>query len=86
MFFQISGRVDRASATETVHSGSVPGRDKPKMIKIGNHSFPAWRSAIKRRYYASTVCGRQMGRGELDSKDRKVPWQSPGQGNLANKS
>ena len=37
----ISGRVDRASATEAVDSGSVPSRVKPKTIKIGIHSFPA---------------------------------------------
>ena len=43
----ISGRVDRASATEAVDSGSIPGRVKPKTIKIGIHSFPAGRSALK---------------------------------------
>ena len=43
----ISGRVDRASATEAVDSGSIPGRVKPKTIKIGIHSFPAWHSALK---------------------------------------
>ena len=37
----ISGRVDRASATETVKSGSIPARIKPKTMKIGIHSFPA---------------------------------------------
>ena len=37
----IGGRVDRASATDTVDSGSIPGRVKPKTIKIGIHSFPA---------------------------------------------
>ena len=37
----ISGRVDRASATEAVNSGSIPGRVKPKTIKIDIHSFPA---------------------------------------------
>ena len=37
----ISGRVDRASATETIDSGSIPGRVKPKTIKIVIHSFPA---------------------------------------------
>ena len=37
----ISGRVDRASATETVDLGSIPGRVKPRTIKIGIHSFPA---------------------------------------------
>ena len=37
----ISGRVDRASVTEAVDSSSIPGRVKPKTIKIGIHSFPA---------------------------------------------
>ena len=37
----VGGRVDRASATDTVDSGSIPGRVKPKTIKIGIHSFPA---------------------------------------------
>ena len=40
-FEPISGRVDRASATETVDLGSIPSRVKPKTIKIGIHSFPA---------------------------------------------
>ena len=37
----VGGRVDRASATDAVDSGSIPGRVKPKTIKIGIHSFPA---------------------------------------------
>ena len=37
----ISGRVNRASATETVDTGSIPGRVKSTTIKIGIHSFPA---------------------------------------------
>ena len=37
----ISGRVDRASATEAVDSGSIPGRVIRKTIKSGIHSFPA---------------------------------------------
>ena len=41
LFIPIRGRVDRASATEAVDSGSIPGRVKPKTIKIGIHSFPA---------------------------------------------
>ena len=36
-----NGRVDRASATEAVDTGPIPGRVKPKTIKIGIHSFPA---------------------------------------------
>ena len=46
-FEPISGRVDWASATEMVDSGSIPGRVRPKTTKIGIHSFPAWRSANK---------------------------------------
>ena len=39
--WSISVRVDRASATEAVDTGSISGRVKPKTIKIGVHSFPA---------------------------------------------
>ena len=39
--------MDRASTTEAVDSGSIPGRVKPKTIKIGSYSFPAWRLATK---------------------------------------
>ena len=35
----ISGRVDRASATETVDLGSIPSPVKPKSVKIGIYSF-----------------------------------------------
>ena len=31
---EIRGRVRRAPATETVDSGSIPGRVKPKIIKL----------------------------------------------------
>ena len=68
----ISGRVDRASAAETINSGSICGRVKAKTIKIGIHSFPAWRSAIiKGQYEASAVCGRQVGRWQLYSKTER---------------
>ena len=40
-------RVDLSSVTETVHMSSIPGRVKLKILKIGIHNFPAWRSAIK---------------------------------------
>ena len=43
----ISGRVDGASATETMDFGSIPGRVTPKTEKIGISSFPAWHSAFK---------------------------------------
>ena len=38
----IGGRVNRASATKTVDSGSILGRVKPKTIKIGIYSFQTW--------------------------------------------
>ena len=43
----ISNRVDRASSTEAVNWGSIPFQIKLKTIKIGIHSFPPWRLAIK---------------------------------------
>ena len=43
----IRGWEDKASAAETVDSGSIPGLVKPKSAKVGFHSFPARRSAIK---------------------------------------
>ena len=67
----ISSRVDRASATETVDSGSITGRVKLKTIKIDIQSFPAWRSALKGQCEASTVCGRLVGRRQLDSKTER---------------
>ena len=33
----ISGQVDRVSATETEDVDSIPGRVKPKAVKIGIH-------------------------------------------------
>ena len=37
----ISGRVNRASATEPVDLGAIPGGVKPKTTKIGIRSFLA---------------------------------------------
>ena len=48
----ISGRMDKAPATETIYAGSIPVRVKPKTRKIGIHSFPAWRSANKRTVWS----------------------------------
>ena len=36
----ISGRVDRASATETEDLGLIPGRIKTNSIKLGAQGFP----------------------------------------------
>ena len=60
--------MDRASATETVESGSIPGRVKPNIIKIGIHSFLLDVQQLKTSCEAYAVCGRQVARRQLDSK------------------
>ena len=73
--------MDWASVTEAVDKGSIPGRVKPKTIKIGIHSFPAWRSAIKRNNEKPPPCVVDRWAGwQLEAKDRKVPSLFPGQG------
>ena len=67
----ISGRVDGASAAEAVDLGSIPGRVKPKTIKIGIHSFLLDVQQLKGQCEASAVCGRQVGRWQLDSKTER---------------
>ena len=37
----ISARVDKAFGTETVNSGSIPGRVIPKTLEVNSYSFPA---------------------------------------------
>ena len=44
----ISGLVDRAFATDTVDSDTIPSRVKPKTVKIDIHGFTARHSSIKR--------------------------------------
>ena len=41
MAIESSGRVDKAYATETGDTGSIPGRINQKTKKIGIHSFLA---------------------------------------------
>ena len=48
VFYRLMGCMDKVFAIETVGSGSIPSRVKPNTIKIVIHSFPAWRSALKR--------------------------------------
>ena len=72
IFVLISGRVDRPSATETVDPGSIPGWFKSKTVKISAHSFPASTFTKMGQCEASTVCGRQVGRWQLCSEDRKI--------------
>ena len=48
----ISGWMDRASATEAVNSGLIPGRVKPQTINIGIYSFFARSSALKGKVWS----------------------------------
>ena len=77
--------MNRASTTETVDLGSNPGRVKPKIIKLGFIAFlfEVWHE--KRHCEASTLRGKQVGRGQLDSKTAKARSLPPGQCNLKNK-
>ena len=62
--YAISDQTDKAFAAEAVDPSLIPGRIKPKSVKIGIHSFLAWRSAWK----GPVVCGGQVSRWEFDSK------------------
>ena len=78
--------MDRVSATKTINTGSILGRVKSK-IRI--HSFPAWRSAIKRDIVVvlsplSWVVDAWEGDSLLE--DRKFSSLSPDQENLVNKN
>ena len=55
--------------------------------KIGIRNFSDWRSAIKKdRCEVCIVCGRQVGRWQLDSKTMKVrPYAASWQCNLVDK-
>ena len=69
IFQPIIGRVNRASATETVDLDSIPGRVKPKIMKIAIHSFLAWRSVLKGTVWSlDRVWYKQIGRLQLDLK------------------
>ena len=78
----ISGRMDRAS--ETVDSNLILGLVKSKTRKIGIHSYPAWRSAIKEDNVKPPLC--VAASCQLDLETTKVTLLFPGQGNLVNKN
>ena len=61
--------MDRASVTETVDTGSILGRVKPKTIKTGIHSYSAGRSAIKKD--STKFPPRVVDRKQLDSKTER---------------
>ena len=56
----IGGRVDRVSATETVDLGSIPGRVKPKAIKMILTAFLLAIHQLNGYCEPSTVCDRQV--------------------------
>ena len=61
------GRVDRASAAETVNSALIPSCIKSrKKFKFAASLFDIQPQKAQRE--ASTVCGRQMGWWQLDLK------------------
>ena len=63
--------MDRASATEAVDTGSIPGRVKPKTIKLVFTAFLLDVQQSKGLCEASAVCGRQVGRWQLDLKTER---------------
>ena len=67
----ISGPVDRASTTDSVDSGSIPGRVKPKTLKLVFTASLLDVQQLKGQCEASAVCGRQVGRWQLDSKTER---------------
>ena len=67
----ISVWVDRASVTQTVNLGWIPGRVKPKTMKIYTHSFFAWLSVLKGQCEAFIASGRLVGKWQLDSKTKR---------------
>ena len=80
----VGSRVDRASVTETVDMGSIPGQVNPKTTKLSVHTFLLDVQQLKGQCKASTMCDRQVGRWQLDLKtERSLRYlPSPDQGNL----
>ena len=76
---------NRASATKMAYLGSIPRRVKPKTLKFDIHSFRPRRLVIKEKYESSTVCFRQVGRWQLDSKNER-PFALSCQGVMVSKN
>ena len=67
----LGGGVGRASATETVDSGSIPGPVKSKIINIVFTASLLDTQQLKGQCEAFTVCGIQKGMWQLDSKAKR---------------
>ena len=76
--------MDWASAVETVDSGSIPGRVKPKTIKIWYSQLPCLTFSYKRTLWTLHCVWWTDGQVAAWLEDWKVPSLSPGQGNLIN--
>ena len=70
---RITGRVDKASTTETVDLDSILGRTKANTIKTGIHSFPAKSSAWKGRVWSLHRVWQTRGQVAAWLEDRKDP-------------
>ena len=79
---KISGQVDRASATEMVDLGSIPGRVKPKLEKLIFTASLLDVQKLKEKCEASIVWGKQEA---VWLEDRKVSSLSPSQDNFVNR-
>ena len=71
LYLPIRGRVDRASATETVDLGSIPVGSNQKLSKLVIIASLLDVQQLKEQCEASTVCGREVGRWQLDSKTKR---------------
>ena len=70
--FTFQWSFDRAPATETVDWVFIPGRVKSQTRKIGITASLLDVQHRKRQFEASTVCGRQMEKWQLDSNTKKI--------------
>ena len=61
----------KASATEKVGSGSIPGRDKPETIKIDTIISLLDAQHWKRQCEVFTACDREVGMWQLDSETKE---------------
>ena len=62
--------MDRASAAETLDSGSIPGRVKLR-LKVDIHNFPTWRLAIKGTVWSL----RRVRDGQVAAWLVSCPWR-----------
>ena len=77
--------MDKASATKTVDSISIPGRVKREITKKVSTASLLDIQHFKDQCEASDVCGRQMDRWQFDFEDRKASSLPLDQRNLVTK-